>query len=67
MTTYITLNPGEKLQDGDEYSTGSGWRAVPDFMIGDVIPVSTTEWRRTVDETKPSPKKTSLFSLFFKK
>ena len=70
MANYIMLVAGEKLQAGDEYSTGNGWRQIPDFMVGDAIPDSpTTQWRREVSENQniQPPKKTSFFAAIFGK
>lgn len=47
MAEYIKLNNGEILKEGDEYSTSNGmWRFIPDFMVGNTIPDSDTQWRR---------------------
>lgn len=59
---YISLEAGGKIQNGDEYSSNQGiWRTVPDFLVGDTIPESSTKWRRPIqgNESKRSiaPKK----------
>lgn len=74
MLQYKFIQAGEKLQLGDEYSTGCGiWRRIPDFMFNCVIPKdSYTLWRRPVGNgsaRKNSYLKTfkeKLFSLFVK-
>ena len=50
MEEFEELQPGEMLRKGDEYSTmPSIWRAVPEFMIGDIIPENDqTQWRRQI-------------------
>lgn len=67
MVSYIDLKNGDTLKAGDEYSTGSNWRTIPDFMVGDTIPNSATHWRREVIDIKNAPPKRRLFSLFFDK
>ncbi len=59
------LNAGDKLQQGDEYSTSKGlWREIPPFMIGDKVPDSkSTQWRRLIPDNKPPEKKKSWFRL----
>jgi len=55
---YQHLQDGDKLEQGDEYSTTTGlWREIPDCLIGDKIPksVSKTQWRRLI---KKDSKKT---------
>ena len=55
---YENLEPGDKLQKDDEYSTTSGvWRLVPKFMFGDVIPDSNTSWKRPVSGDSKSKEK----------
>jgi hypothetical protein len=52
---YLSLQSGDKLENGDEYSTdGSMWRTIPAFLIGDKIPqvTSETKWRRILSKTK---------------
>ena len=51
--SYEELNTGDILQGGDEYATSfKNWKAIPDFMVGDVIKESSTKWRRIVKEDK---------------
>jgi len=62
---YENLKAGDKLRQGDEYSTAAGaWKEVPNFMIGDKIPDSkSTQWRRLLPDNKPPEKKKGWFSL----
>ena len=62
MKDYDELTPGDVLEAGDEYSTRAGmWRTIPDFMEGDVIPVShNTSWRRR--KVIPPNKKKGFFN-----
>jgi len=56
MNGYIELKDGNILEEGDEYSTTCGlWRTIPDFLVGDPIPISDsdTHWRRR-DKTTPN-------------
>lgn len=67
---YIHLKVGERVKDGDEYSTSSGiWRVVPKCLVGDIIPESSTQWRRHVvtKETSVPQQKKKWFESFFKK
>lgn len=67
MEEYRIIQPGEKIQSGDEYCSCQGtWRTAPDFLIGDIIPESSTTWRRTIEGKKPKTK-FKWFSFFFRK
>jgi len=58
MEEYIHLSNGDILKEGDEYSTSNGlWRFIPDFMVGNIIPVANTQWRRTIRVNPPKKKK----------
>jgi len=67
METHRNLNAGEKIQADDEYITGSVWRTVPKFLIGDKVPVdSNTQWRRSVkSETVVKSSDKHWFSFFW--
>ena len=55
---YEILNPGDVLQDGDEYSIGPNiWHRIPEFLVGDVIEASNTQWRRLILEETGKPEK----------
>ena len=68
VSKYRYLNVGEKIRKGDEYNTNLGiWRIVPEFLIGDIILESSTQWRRyTQQKTINKPKKKWYLFLFSK-